>query len=165
MAPGDRKYWNPYLETLSRDEITAIQLKRFRDLLGYAKINSVFYRDRYRDIDPADIKTMEDIRKLPLIDKKDLREAQDGKEPFPFGEILGVPPRRLAFFAKHQEQPGNLYTFPRAGRVGSGEWRCGATFSGWQASARPIECSSRSGTTCTWPSGKAIALRRNLVAW
>ncbi len=98
MAPGDRKYWNPYLETLSHDEITAIQLKRFRDLLGYAKINSVFYRDRYRDIDPADIKTMEDIRKLPLIDKKDLREAQDGKEPFPFGEILGVPPEEVSLF-------------------------------------------------------------------
>jgi phenylacetate-CoA ligase len=98
MKGREGTYWNPYLETLSRDEIVAIQLKRFRDLLSYCKTHSVFYRDRYKDINPADIRTIEDIRKLPLIDKKDLRDAQDDKEPFPFGEIIGVPSEEVSLF-------------------------------------------------------------------
>jgi phenylacetate-coenzyme A ligase PaaK-like adenylate-forming protein len=84
------KYWNPYLETLSRERLSEIELNNFRKLLQYAKGNSPFYRKRYKDIVPEDIKTKEDLRSLPLLDKEDLRAAQEGKEPSLYGEILGV---------------------------------------------------------------------------
>ncbi len=89
--PGTKiNYWNPFLETLPRENLIEIELKNFRKYLRYAKENCVFYRDRYKDIDPEEIRSNEDVRKLPLIDKKDLRLAQKGKGVGLFGEILGV---------------------------------------------------------------------------
>ncbi|MFC1885743.1 phenylacetate--CoA ligase family protein [Thermodesulfobacteriota bacterium] len=97
--PGTNvSYWNPLLETLSRENLIEIELKNFRKYLQYAKENCVFYRDRYKDIDPKEIRSIEDVRKLPLIDKKDLRLAQEGKGPGLFGEILGVPPDDVTDF-------------------------------------------------------------------
>lgn len=93
MAPPSRDYWNCYAETLPREKIQKLQIQNFRRLLSYAREHSVFYRKLYRDIDPASINTMEDIRALPLVEKEDLRRAQDNKEPFLFGELLGGHPR------------------------------------------------------------------------
>ena len=86
------------METLPRQHIREIQLKQFRRILGYAQAHADFYRDRYAGIDPQDIRTLDDVRKLPLIDKNDLRKAQDDKEPFPFGEMLGVPSEEVSTF-------------------------------------------------------------------
>ena len=97
--PGTKvSYWNPFLETLPRENLIQIELTNFRKYLQYAKQNCVFYRDRYKDIDPEEIRSIEDVRKLPLIDKKDLRLAQEGKGPGLFGEILGVPQDEVTGF-------------------------------------------------------------------
>ncbi len=91
MPGTTMSYWNPFLETLPRENLIEIELGNFRKYLHYAKQNCVFYRDRYKDIDPAEIRSIEDVRKLPLIDKKDLRLAQEGQVVGLFGEMLGVP--------------------------------------------------------------------------
>ena len=91
MKNQTRNYWNPYVESMSKEEMLGIELRRLRNLVSYAKSNSDFYRTRYHDIDPEDIKTMEDVRKLPLIDKEDLRQSQEETKPFPFGTIAGYP--------------------------------------------------------------------------
>jgi phenylacetate-coenzyme A ligase PaaK-like adenylate-forming protein len=85
------QYWNPYLETLSGETLLEIELSNFRKLLQYAREHSPLYRQRYKDIIPEDIKTKEDLRRLPLLDKEDLRAAQEGKEPSLYGEVMGVP--------------------------------------------------------------------------
>ena len=41
-------------------------------------------------MEPGDIKTLDDIRKVPKVDKAMMRSIQ-GKDPFPYGEILSVP--------------------------------------------------------------------------
>lgn len=132
------KYWNPYVETLSREEISTIQLKRFRDLLSYAKSHSVFYRERYGSIDPADIKTIDDVRKLPLVDKEDLRKAQDGKDPFPFGDILGVSPEEVTAFRQTSGTTGKPVYVPESWE--SWQWRveiwCHIL---WMAGFRPTD--------------------------
>jgi len=92
------KYWNPYLETLSRERLLEIELSNFRKLLHYAKEHSPFYRQRYKNIVPEDIKTKRDLRSLPLLDKEDLRAAQEGTEPSLYGEILGVAPEDVTTF-------------------------------------------------------------------
>ena len=63
-------YWNPLLETLSRDKLEKIQLKNFREHLQYARDHAAFYGHRYRDVDPRSIRTRQDIRHLPLVDKE-----------------------------------------------------------------------------------------------
>jgi phenylacetate-CoA ligase len=121
MGTGIRDYWNPYVETLPRPHIREIQLKQFRRILGYAQAHADFYRDRYAGIDPQDIRTLDDVRKLPLIDKNDLRKAQDDKEPFPFGEMLGVPPEEVSTFRQTSGTTGKPVYVPESWE--SWQWR------------------------------------------
>jgi len=86
------KYWNPVLETLPREQLQQLQLKKFQNILKWSYEHSPFYRSLYKDagLEPGDIRTLDDIRKVPKTEKSMLREAQ-GKEPFPYGSILSVP--------------------------------------------------------------------------
>lgn len=73
-------YFNPELETLSRQELEALQLKRLKETVNHC-MNAAFYRDRFKElgITPDDIQTLDDVRKLPFTSKEDLREH------YPFG--------------------------------------------------------------------------------
>ena len=120
---GNRRgnFWNPYVETLSRDEILRVQLKSLRRLISYVKLNSDFYRENYRDIEPEDIVTMEDVRKLPLIDKDVLRKSQDETKPFPFGTIPGVPTEDVTTFRQTSGTTGKPVYVPES--LESWQWR------------------------------------------
>ena len=120
---GNRRgnFWNPYVETLSRDEILRVQLKSLRRLISYVKLNSDFYRENYRDIEPEDIVTMYDVRKLPLIDKDDLRKSQDETKPFPFGTIPGVPTEDVTTFRQTSGTTGKPVYVPES--LESWQWR------------------------------------------
>jgi phenylacetate-CoA ligase len=115
------EYWNPFLETLPRERLIEIELKNFRKYLRYAKENSPFYGKRYKDIDPDDIETKEDIRHLPLIDKEDLRTAQARKKPFPFGEMLGVEIEDVTDFHQTSGTTGRPVYVPET--YESWQWR------------------------------------------
>ncbi len=92
-------YWNPILETLPREKLISLQLKKFKRTFTWAYENSPFYRKLYKDagIEPGDIKSFEDIRRVPKIDKAMLREVQE-REPFPYGDILAVPLEEVTEF-------------------------------------------------------------------
>jgi len=68
----DKEYLHPE-ETLSRDELEALQLKRLRETIRRAK-ECLFYWDKLSDIEPEDIRSLDDIRHLPFTTKEDLRE-------------------------------------------------------------------------------------------
>jgi phenylacetate-CoA ligase len=121
MANRRGNFWNPYVETLSRDEILRVQLKSLRRLISYVKLNSDFYRENYRDIEPEDIVTMDDVRKLPLIDKDDLRKSQDETKPFPFGTIPGVPMEDVTTFRQTSGTTGKPVYVPES--LESWQWR------------------------------------------
>ncbi len=114
-------YWNRYLETLPREKIQQLQLKNFRRILQYAKDNTIFYNRHYKDFDTDDIRTMDDVRRLPLVDKEDLRIAQDNKEPFPFGEMLGVTPEEVCTFRQTSGTTGKPVYVPES--YESWQWR------------------------------------------
>ncbi len=88
----DSIYWNPLVETMPGEKLKELQLRKFRKAFQWAYEKSPFYGKLYRDagIEPGDIKTFDDIRKVPKIDKGMLREVQS-REPFPYGDILAVP--------------------------------------------------------------------------
>jgi phenylacetate-CoA ligase len=92
-------YWNPLLETLSREKLQALQLKKFRRIVEWAYDHSPFYRRHYQEagLEPGDIKRFEDIRKVPPIEKGMLRDVQK-KEPFPYGDMLAVPREQITVF-------------------------------------------------------------------
>ncbi|MBI2853866.1 MAG: phenylacetate--CoA ligase family protein [Chloroflexi bacterium] len=86
------RYWNPLLETLDHEKLERLQLKKFKEIFGWAYAHSKFYRQLYEsaDIGPGDIKTMDDVRRVPKVEKSMLRTIQK-KDPFPYGDILAVP--------------------------------------------------------------------------
>ena len=78
-------YLHETLETLSRDGIEKLQMERLRKTLNHC-LNSPFYRKRFAEhkLRPEDIKTLDDLRKIPFTTKNDLREN------YPFG-MAAVP--------------------------------------------------------------------------
>jgi phenylacetate-CoA ligase len=55
-------------------EMTAEVLAAIRASMAHAK-KGEFYGNRFQDIDPQDIKTLEDFQKLPFTEKEDLRDV------------------------------------------------------------------------------------------
>ncbi len=92
MEKNGSQFWNPIVETLPRERLRELQLKKFKRIFEWAYNNSPFYKRLYGEagIEPGDIKTLEDIRKVPKIDKGILRGVQDNP-PFPYGDMLSVP--------------------------------------------------------------------------
>ena len=76
MKKEAREYWNPFLETLPAEKLAEIELKNFRRHLAYSKEHSLLCREKFRDVLPEDIRRREDLMRLPMIDKEDLRLAQ-----------------------------------------------------------------------------------------
>jgi len=109
---GNERYWNPLIETMPRERLLEIELKRFREVLRWAKQASPFYRKKLRGIEPEDLRTLEDVSKVPITEKEELREAQEGKEPYPYGELLAVPPERLSVFHQTSGTTGKPVYFP-----------------------------------------------------
>lgn len=99
MSQRESIYWNPILETMPREKLRELQVKKFKRIFEWAYNNSPFYRKLYKDagIEPGDIKSYDDIKKVPKIDKAMLRDVQS-REPFPYGDILAVPLRDVVVF-------------------------------------------------------------------
>lgn len=78
--------WNETKECMSRDEMSNLQSARLVKLVDYVYHNVEFYRKKMQAIDlmPGDIKSIEDIVKLPFTTKDDLRDN------YPFG-LFAVP--------------------------------------------------------------------------
>lgn len=74
------------IETASRDEIEAVQLKRLKWSLSHAYANVAHYRAAFAaaGAHPDDLKSLEDIRRFPFTHKSALRDN------YPFG-MFAVP--------------------------------------------------------------------------
>lgn len=83
------KYLHEEIETLTRPEIEKLQMERLKRTLERC-MNSRFYRKRFEEhnLKPEDIKTLDDIRKIPFTTKQDLRDN------YPFG-LAAVPMEQI----------------------------------------------------------------------
>ena len=61
---------------MSRDEISALQLERLKKIVRYAYERVPFYTKKFDEagLRPEDIRTLEDINKIPFTTKTDLRD-------------------------------------------------------------------------------------------
>ena len=78
---------------MSRDEMHALQSKRLQKLVTYVYHNVPFYRNKMQamDISPDDIRSIDDIVKLPFTTKQDLRDNYPyGLQAAPASEIVRV---------------------------------------------------------------------------
>jgi phenylacetate-CoA ligase len=94
---GEQKYWNPVLETLPQEKIRNLQIKKFRRIFAWAYEKSNFHNSLYRKagIKPQDIRSLDDIRHIPTVEKSMMRDIQR-KDPFPYGDTLCVPPDEVS---------------------------------------------------------------------
>jgi len=71
------RYWNKERETLDRDALRVLQLQSLKETVGYA-LNTRFYKRRLDKAgihSPDDIRTLDDLQRIPYTTKDDLREA------------------------------------------------------------------------------------------
>ncbi|MBQ3555910.1 MAG: phenylacetate--CoA ligase [Bacteroidales bacterium] len=85
--------WNKNKECMSREEMRQLQGARLRKLVDNVYHNVPFYREKMQamNIMPDDIKTIDDIKKLPFTTKQDLRDNYPfGLNAVPQSEIVRV---------------------------------------------------------------------------
>lgn len=79
-------YYQPDIETMSREDLEALQLERLQALVKRVYQKIPFYKESFdkAGINPEDIKSLADLAKLPFTVKQDMRDA------YPFG-LFAVP--------------------------------------------------------------------------
>jgi phenylacetate-CoA ligase len=84
---ANSKYWNEKIETMPRAELEKLQLRKLKEQVKHCYEDSAFYRKKFKDagLKPEDIKTLEDLQKIPFTVKNDLRDN------YPLG-MLAVKP-------------------------------------------------------------------------
>ena len=82
---NDNLYLHPELETLSSSRLEKLQMERLQQTLARC-MRIPFYKQRFAacGLRPEDIRTLDDVRKLPFTTKQDLRDN------YPFG-LSAVP--------------------------------------------------------------------------
>ena len=78
-------FWDA-VETLSRDEIVALQTERLRNCVARVAVNVPLYRERLAaaGVGSGDIRSPDDLERLPFTVKQDLRDS------YPYG-MFAVP--------------------------------------------------------------------------
>jgi len=97
------EYFDQKEETASRDEIELLQFQKLEILLKKVYASNSFYRKKFDDfgITPSDIRSLNDLPKLPFTVKKEFEEDQ-AKHPL-FGTNLSEP---LENFARYHQTTG-----------------------------------------------------------
>ena len=80
----DGEYWQPELETMPREQLRQLQVKKLKDTINVC-LKSPFYKKRLGDlgITADSINSLDDLRKIPFTTKQDLRDN------YPFGLVGG----------------------------------------------------------------------------
>ncbi|MBE6847049.1 MAG: phenylacetate--CoA ligase [Ruminococcus sp.] len=79
-------YWNQEIECMSREDMKKLQSERLVAQVKHVYENVPYYRDLMdkKGVTPDDIKSIDDLHKLPFLTKADLRDA------YPYG-LLAKP--------------------------------------------------------------------------
>jgi phenylacetate-CoA ligase len=84
-------YWQRDLETMPRDPLRALQLQRLQETVSRLEASVPFYQSQFAStrFTAAELRTLEDIRRLPFTTNADLRNH------YPYG-LVAVPTNRLS---------------------------------------------------------------------
>ena len=93
MKSEKSEFYAPEIETMPREELEKLQLKRLKWQVKRCYEGSEFYRERFDKIglQPGDIKSLDDVLKIPPVHKGELREEQINHPPF--GRYAVAPQR------------------------------------------------------------------------
>ncbi|MGN0634380.1 MAG: phenylacetate--CoA ligase family protein [Oscillospiraceae bacterium] len=83
---NEKRYWNKEIETMSREDMKKLQDERLVAQVKHVYENVPYYKKLMdeKGVTPDDIKSTDDLHKLPFLTKADLRDA------YPYG-LLAKP--------------------------------------------------------------------------
>ncbi|MBP3295758.1 MAG: phenylacetate--CoA ligase [Lachnospiraceae bacterium] len=103
---SENKYWEEEWETLDRSGIEAKQLESLKEIVKFAYENSVYYKRSFDEagVSPEDIHTLQDIKKIPFIDKQTERKTQGIGSMV--GELCAVDEKDIVFISASSGSTG-----------------------------------------------------------
>ncbi len=119
LPPAGSRYWFPERETMPAGERERYILERLKQVTRHAWDRSPFYRRKWEEagFHPDQLKSLEDFEsKVPVIAKKDLRDAQSRVPPF--GDYLCIPDSEVYHIHGTSGTTGR----PTAFAIGRGDW-------------------------------------------
>ena len=95
------EYLDPELETMTREQIEALQVERLKETVARC-MNNPFYKARLTEagVTPENITKVEDVRRIPFTTKQDLRDT------YPFG-LASAPLRECVRLHSSSGTTGN----------------------------------------------------------
>ena len=99
-------YWDETLETQSRGDWERLKLGLLKRHLQHAYAGSPYYRSSFTvaGVHPDQLKSLDDLRRFPLINKHTLRERQLAVPPF--GDLVAVPERDIVYISASSGSTG-----------------------------------------------------------
>src|SRR5260221_11456144 len=84
MAQSTQPLYEPELETMSRDQLRALQETLLRRQVERCYAASALYRSKLEAVgaQPGDVRGLDDLARLPVVTKEELREDQLVHPPF-----------------------------------------------------------------------------------
>ena len=131
ILPNDNSpFFDEKMETMTRAQIEALQLERLQATVQHC-MNSPFYRKRFEEagLKPEDIKTLDDIRRIPFTTKQDLRDT------YPFG-MASVPLRECTRLHSSSGTTGTPTVILHT-QKDLGEWAAQVARNLWMVGLRP----------------------------
>jgi phenylacetate-CoA ligase len=85
MSANDNCYLDRFIETLGREALAEIQIKKFQMMLDRVFESNVFYKSKFEQAgitSSEGIKTLDDLHKLPFTTKQELSADQEAAPPY-----------------------------------------------------------------------------------
>jgi len=117
---SENRFWFKHRETMAAAAREKAIVERLRQVCSYAYQNAPFYKRKWDDagFHPTHLTSLEDFEnKVPVIDKKDLRDSQ--ARAAPFGDYLCVPTDEIFHIHGTSGTTGR----PTAFAIGRADWR------------------------------------------
>jgi phenylacetate-CoA ligase len=118
FPPLDSRFWFPIRETMPAGERERAILERLQSVCTYAYERSPFYRRKWDEagFHPSKLRSLADFERIPVTQKKDLREAQARVQPF--GDYLCIPESEVFHIHGTSGTTGR----PTAFAIGRADW-------------------------------------------
>lgn len=90
----DSPYLHPEIETMDRATLQQLQLRRLQKQVRRCYAGSEFYRERLHraGVHPDQIQSLDDLRRIPVVTKQELRDEQAAHPPY--GRFVVAPPEQ-----------------------------------------------------------------------
>jgi len=106
MPDNDTRYWTPSLETQPREDWHAMKLALLKQHLAHAYSGSPYYKASFdaAGVLPEKINNLDDLRRLPFIDKSILRQRQEAVPIL--GDLAAVPEDQVVYVSASSGSTG-----------------------------------------------------------